>query len=82
MKESLVLLCCVMSVRNQTSHAFVAASGTFFDSSCKFVYRPKNVKSTNSVQILLTIVQPFPVLPFCSAFLSVGPQDIATHFFA
>ena len=42
---------CVMNVRNHSSQAFVTSSGPFGDCSCKFVYRPKNVKSINSCKI-------------------------------
>ena len=41
----------VMNVRDHTSQAFVTSSGPFCDRSCQFVYRPKNVRSTNSGQI-------------------------------
>ena len=40
-----------MNVRDQTSQAFVTSSGPFGDSSCKFLYKPKTVLSTNSGQI-------------------------------
>ena len=39
----------VMIVRDQqTSQAFVTSSCSFCDCSCKFVYRPQNVRGTNS----------------------------------
>ena len=41
----------VVNVGNQTSQAFVTSSSPFCDSSCKFVYGPKNVRSTNSCQL-------------------------------
>ena len=39
-----------MNGRNQTCQAFVTCSGPFRDSSCQFVYSPKNVRSTKWVQ--------------------------------
>ena len=40
-----------MNVRNQPSQAFVTCLSPFFDCSCKFVYRPQKVWSTNSCQV-------------------------------
>ena len=37
-----------VTVRDQTCQMCVASLGPFCDSSCKFFYRPKNVRSTNS----------------------------------
>ena len=57
------LLCCisrmtilfeliyVMNVRDQTCQTFVACSGPFGDSMCKFVHGPYNVWSTNACQL-------------------------------
>ena len=42
---------CVMNVWNQTSQAFVTSSCPLRACSSKLVYRPKNVKSTNSCQV-------------------------------
>ena len=46
----LSMIICVMNVCYQTSQASVTGSCPFCDCSCKFVHRPKNVKSTNSCQ--------------------------------
>ena len=62
-----------INIRNQTSKAFVASSCPFWDWSGKFVYGPKNVRSTNSClpQAFLrplentrwTFLQPLPTPP-------------------
>ena len=53
--QKLSVIMCVMNVRNQTSQAFVTSSCPFCNCSSKFVYGPKNVRSTSSCQ-----VQAFP----------------------
>ena len=41
----------VVNVRNQTSQAFPTCSCPLCHCSCRFVYRPSNVKSTNACQL-------------------------------
>ena len=41
----------VVYMTNQTREAFVTSSGPFCDCSCKFVYRPQYVWSTNACQL-------------------------------
>ena len=66
----------VMNVADQSSKAFVTGSSPFCDSSCKFVYGPKECEVyqfapgtsiwRHCVSILWRILRPFPVLPFWS----------------
>ena len=42
---------CTLDIQNQTSQAFVTSSGPFCYRSCQFVYRPKNVRSTDASEI-------------------------------
>ena len=60
----LSVITCVINVGNQTSKASVTSSCPFGDCSCKFVYRPENVKSTNAcpnTRILKTFCGQFAI---------------------